>query len=216
MRRGEVIALAFLALAAPAAAEDARWTLRGRGIRADYSRHSAFATPSVTSTLDLEGGTGAEAALELRPTPRVGLELSLGRLTLDADSRVFTQRGDFSTTPPTVTTVLVGRSESELVVQPLALAVLFHPGRGGRLDWYLGPQLAWNRYDVDRASLGPRDPELAWGAKAGAELPLGASGWAAGLELRYAEAFYEEQERDHYSNLGMASAALGVSYRFPR
>lgn len=217
MKRALLAALAFLAATAPAAAaDDPRWALRAGGLWTDYSNSSSYGASLGFGTLDLEGEGGAEAALEFRQTPRVGWELSAGRMTFETDARVFQYVPDFSTNPVTVRPVLQRQSSPDFATQQLGLAMLFHFAPAGRLDWYAGPQLAWVDYSIDTSSLSRRKPEIALGAKLGVEVPLGASAWSAGLEVRYSETQYQEQDRDLYGNLGIASAAVGVSYRFPR
>lgn len=216
MKRALLAGLALLAATAPAAAAgDPRWTLRARGLWTDYSNSSSYGTSLGFGTLDLEGEGGAEAALELRQTPRVGWELSAGRMTFETDARFFEYVPDFSTNPVTVRPVLQRRTSPDFAAQQLGLAMLVHFAPAGRLDWYGGPQIAWVDYAID-ASLARRKPELALGAKLGVEVPFRGSAWSAGLEMRYSETVYQEQERDLYGNLGIASAAVGVSYRFPR
>lgn len=217
MKRALLAGLAFLAATAPAAAaDDPRWALRARGLWTDYSNSSSYGVLSGVGTLDLKGEGGAEAALEFRQTPRVGWELSAGRMSFETDARFFQYVPDFSTNPYTVRPVLQHQSSPDFETQQLGLALLFHFAPAGRLDWYAGPQLAWVDYSIDTGRLSRRKPEIAAGAKLGVEVPFGASAWAAGLEVRYSETQYEEGERDLYGNLGMASAAVGVSYRFPR
>jgi opacity protein-like surface antigen len=217
MKRALLAGLALLAATAPAAAADApRWALRARGLWTDYSNSSSYSASLGFSTLDLQGEGGAEAALELRQTPRVGWELSAGRMSFETDARSFQYVPDFSTNPVTVRPVLLRQSSPDFETQQLGLALLFHFAPASRLDWYAGPQLAWVEYAIDTGRLSRRKPEIAAGAKLGVEVPLGASAWSAGLEVRYSETQYEEQERDLYGNLGIASAAVGVSYRFPR
>jgi len=193
------------------AAEPTLWTMRGRALVSDYENRFTTAYFDNRTELDVDQGRGLELAIELRPSQHVGVELSAGRMSFDADVRnIRTERGP-STNPREFHDVVTFSDEGDFVMQPISLSVLFHVLRDRPVDLYLGPQAAWVRYDVG-VEAQEREAELAYGAKLGAELRLGDSPWSLGLELRHIETIHESVDRDLYGNLGLNIAALSLAY----
>ena len=204
----------MIAVAAPAAAQS-RWTLHLRGLASDYSRDSRTGYFSSTSQFELDSGKGLEVAAEFRPSPRVGLELSASRLRLDAQYRLFDTR-PISFDPLVYETREIFSDSGYFELEPLAVALLFHPLPERRVDFYFGPQIAWTRFNVDVEGVPDRDPEFAYGGKIGAELHLGDSPWTVGLDYRYLQLVHDATDRDIYANIGISALALGVGYRLGR
>lgn len=199
-----LLLLAGLAAATPGAAEPGRWTIRARGIATDYETQRVYGHGLGRNEIDLSKGSGLEIAAEVRSSPRLGWEFSIGQLSVDANYRDYTvfptERLNFS-------------SEGDFAFSSVGVAFLIHPLRDRLIDLYLGPQVAWVRYDVDVPGAPTPEPDPAYGAKLGAELGLGSSPWSLGLELRYLETAHKSVEHDLYGNFGISTAALGLAYR---
>jgi hypothetical protein len=216
-RRCALIALLLLAGLAvlptvSAAAEPTLWTMRGRALVSDYENRFKSSYFENRTELDVDQGRGLEFAIELRPNSHVGVELSVGRMSFDADLRnIRTEHDPSSSNPRDFRDVVTFSDEGDFVMEPISLSVLFHVLRDRPLDFYLGPQAAWVRYDVG-VEAQDREAELAYGAKLGAELRLGGSPWSLGLELRHIETIHESQDRDLYGSIGLNAAALSLGY----
>jgi hypothetical protein len=195
-----------------AAAEPSRWTMRGRALVSDYENRFTTSYFENRTELDVDQGRGLEFALELRPNSLVGVELSVGRMSFDAALRdIRTEDDPSSSNPRDFRDVVIFSDEGDFIMEPVSLSVLFHVLRDRPVDFYLGPQAAWVRYDVG-VEAPEREAELAYGAKLGAELRLGGSPWSLGLELRRLQTIHESLDRDLYGNIGLNVAALSLAY----
>jgi hypothetical protein len=197
--------LGLLALSAPSRAAGP-WTLRVEGGTTDYSSRTFSSYLLGSTELSLDGGKGFGVAAEYRPGPRTGIELSLSRIDLDADSR----QVEFHPNP-----ILIASDSGTFSLRPVAVTFLFHPSQG-RLDFYLGPQLAWVDFQIDVNGLPDRDAELAYGGKLGLELALGNSPWSAGVTYRYLDTQHEGIERDQYTGIRINLVSAALSYRAGR
>jgi opacity protein-like surface antigen len=210
-----IAALVLLAIsigAAPAWAQPERWTLRAGILGTDYEKRLSTSYFSNTTEIVLDGGTGLEIAAEYRPNRTIGWELSLGRLAVDTSLRELTTRV-VSFDPFVVRQEVTFSSEGDFRIEPIAVALLIHPLRARRFDLYLGPQVAWVRYNVDVDGAPDRDAELGFGGKLGAEMRLAESSpWSVALELRHLQIPHEQSDRDIYADIGIQSAALAVGY----
>lgn len=197
--------------ATAAAAQQPRWTLRAHALASNYEHQ--FVYPYFTTQyLNVDDGRGYEASVEYRPHPRFGFELAAGQLTMDARVRV-TQLQPISFNPTVLREVTIFTDEGELTVKPLTAGVLFHPLREGRFDLYVGPQVAWVRYDINVAQ--SREPYWGYGGKVGAAYSLGRSPWSVGVEYRRLQLLQDETvDRDLYGEIGLDVAALTFGYRF--
>ncbi|HEX3130352.1 MAG TPA: outer membrane beta-barrel protein [Thermoanaerobaculia bacterium] len=194
--------LGLLALSAPGRAAGP-WTFRVEGGTTNYSSRTFSSYLRGSTELRLDGGQSFGVAAEYRPGPRTGIELSLSTIDLDAESRSFELRPN---------AVLVASDSGTFSLRPLAAAFLFHPSRG-RLDFYLGPQLAWVDYQIDVDGLPDREAELAYGGKAGLELAIGDSPWSVGASYRYLDVQHEGVERDQYTGIQLNLISAALSYR---
>ena len=184
MSRVRLIATVFLVLGATAAAaQPPRWTLRAHALVSDYE-HEFIYPYFTTSYLTVDDGRGFEGSVEYRPRPRLGFELAVGQLTFDAHERV-TQLQPISFNPTVLREVTIFSADGEFTVKPLTAGLLFHPLRDGRFDLYVGPQLAWVRYDIDVSER--REPYWGYGGKVGAAYVFGRSPWSIGVEYRHLE-----------------------------
>ena len=216
-RRCALVAALLLAgiAALPAvsvAAEPTRWTLRGRALVSDYEDQFRTAYFDNRTELDVDQGLGLEFAIELRPNPLVGVELSVGRMSFDAALRNIRTVPGPSTNPREFQEIVTFSDEGDFVMEPISLSVLFHVLRDRPVDLYLGPQAAWVRYDIGVEGAQEREAEPAYGAKLGAELRLGGSPWSAGLELRHLQTIHESLDRDLYGNIGLNVLAFSLAY----
>ena len=199
----------------PAWAQPERWTLRAGLLGTDYQKRLVTGGSLGYDELVLDGGTGYELAIELRPSQHIGWEFSLERLNLDAHLRGFANR--FSGNPPTFHSELVFESDGGFRIEPIAAAFLIHPLRARRFDLYVGPQVAWVLYDTSVDGVPDRDAEPGYGGKLGAEMRLGeGSPWSVALELRHLQITHEGIEHDIHHDIGIQTAALVVGYHVGR
>lgn len=210
--RAALLASVVLVLTATAAtAQQPRWTLRAHALASNYEHQ--FVYPYFTTQhLTVDDGRGFEGSVEYRPRPRLGFELAAGQLTFDARERV-TRIEPISFNPVVLGEVTIFSADGDFTVKPLTAGLLFHPLREGRFDLYLGPQVAWVRYDVDVAQ--SREPYWGYGGKVGAAYSLGRSPWSVGVEYRRLQLLQDETvDRDLYGEIGLDVAALTFAYRF--
>lgn len=207
-----ILALAGLLLLNTAAHAQTGWTLRVEGGTTDYSSRTFSSSLSGFSELTLDGGTGFGVAGEYHISPRTGIELSLSRIDLDADWRTVLIRL-VSTNPNVFREETIASDSGSLTLRPLAATFLFHPLQHDRLDFYLGPQLAWVDFQKDLNGPPDRDSEFAWGAKAGLELALGGSPWSVGVTYRYLDTQHEGVEHDQYRGIQLNLVSAVLSYK---
>jgi hypothetical protein len=204
--------LGLLALSTASHAETGPWVLRVEGGTTDYSSRTFSGFLSGHTELSLDGGRGFGVAGEYRLGPRTGVELSLSTIDLDAEWRQVEIRL-VSTNPTVLREVTVASDSGRFSLRPLALAFLFHPLRQNRLDFYVGPQVAWVDFKVGLNGPSDRDAELALGGKLGLELALGNSPWSAGVTYRYLDTQHEGVERDQYTGIRINLISAALSYR---
>lgn len=210
--RAASLLLAVSIFSAPAMAQQEPWTLRASLLGTDYQKRLVTEYFGNSTELVLDGGVGLEIAAEYRPNRIIGWELSLSRLDVDATQRSFTNRV-ISFDPFVIRRELLFEDDGTFRIEPIAVALLFHPLRARRFDLYVGPQVAWVLYNVDVDGAQDRDPEPGFGGKLGAELRLGEdSPWSMALELRHLQIPHEGTDRDIYTDIGIQTAALVVGY----
>jgi hypothetical protein len=195
-------------IAPAAAAAQPQWTLRLRGLYSDYTRDSRIGYFSSTSRVEFDRGEGVEVAAEYRSSPRIGVELSASRLRLDARYHQLNTR-PISFDPLVFEEREVFTDSGHFDLEPIALALLIHPWPARRVDFYVGPQIAFTQFNVAVEGIPDRDSEFAYGGKLGAELRLGDSPWTAGLDLRHLQVVHEATDRDIYANIGINVLSFG-------
>lgn len=200
--RYALVLLGLLVLSAPVRAAGP-WVVRVEGGTTDYSSRTFTSYQSDTTELRLDRGTGFGVAAEYRPSPLIGVELSLSQIDIDADWN------QYRFNPRRL---LVASDSGTFSLRPLAAALLFHPSRG-RVDFYLGPQLAWVDYKINVDGPPDRDSELAYGGKLGLEVAIGDSPWAVGASYRYMDVQHEGMERDQYTGIRLNLISAALSYR---
>jgi hypothetical protein len=207
--------LLFVGLAGPAEAAGRTWLLRAEGGSAHYSREAFSSTSLSSQRLELDGGDGIGLAAECLVSSRIGLELSLSRIGLDAQYRRVETRPD-PADPTRPQEVTVASDSGDFTLLPVAFGAYWHPLRSSRFDLYVGPQLAWVDYDLGLSGPPSRAAEWAFGGKLGVEARLGQSPWSAGVAFRYLDIQHEGLEHDLYTGIGLQVLSLGVSYRIGR
>jgi hypothetical protein len=201
--RYALVLLGLLVLSVPVRAAGP-WVVRVEAGSSDYSSRTFSSSLLGFEELTLDGGTGFGVAAEYRSSPRMGWELSLSQIDLDADSR----HVEFHPNP-----VQTASDSGTFSLRPLAVAFLIHPAAESRLDFYLGPQLSWVDFQIDVDGPPDRDSELAFGGKIGAELALGNSPWSVGASYRYLETQHEGVEHDQYTGIRLNLISATLSYR---
>ena len=210
MAHRALLVLAVLVTMTGSRAAAADWTVRVEGGATDYSRESFSGGSLSHSQLTLDGGYALAVAGEYHLSPRLGVELSLSRIALDAEWKNFEIRGIGN--PPRGVAVLVGSDSGDFSVQPLGLGLVFHPLRTSRNDLYVGPQVAWVRYDIGLEGPPDREAEPAVGAKLGWEWRPASSRWSAGLVYRFLDIQHEGVEHDQYTGLPLHLLSLVLSH----
>jgi hypothetical protein len=187
------------------------WTARLEAGSAQYSSHGFNSYGDFTSELSLDSGYSYSLAAEYRPTPHVGLELSIGAVNLDASWREL-RIVPVSFNPLVLGQVTIASDTGTLALRPLNLGLLIHPVLRDRFDFYVGPQIG--RTDFHLGLQGPpkRDPEWTIGGKAGFEGRIPRSAWSAGLVYRFLDTQHEGIEHDSYGGLGIHLLSVVVSY----
>jgi Outer membrane protein beta-barrel domain len=209
-----VALMALLCLAAavvPAAAEAPNWVFRLRGLSSTYDHGFAYSYNNSTSHLQIDNGAGFEVAAEFRPREHFGIEIAAGRL--DFDARVWTtQRRPISFDPIVFEEVTIFETSGDFRIEPFSVSALFHPLSNSSWDLYIGPQLAWTRYDVGVEGTQDREAELGYGGKIGLEYSLGRSPWRLGVEYRHLELVHETIDRDLYGDISLDVGSITVGY----
>jgi opacity protein-like surface antigen len=209
-----LVLLALLLSASTARAADLTpWVLRGQALESDYEKTATDSSISGTSFLDLSSGSGFQAALEYRRNRVLGWEVSVGQLDIDATSR-FSRLVPISFDPLVLVEQVTVSDLGTIALRPVTAGPLFHFPAGRLVDVYLGPFLGAAIFDVN-ADMPERDLELIYGAKLGAEVQLGSSNWALGIELRHLQVDHETLERDLYRDIDVQTLGVGLSYHLP-
>lgn len=215
MHHSQVVALGLgiISLGGPTFASSAPepWMIRAQAMTSDYTKTSTDSNISGTNFLELSASSGFQIALEFRPRPRLGWELAVGQLTLDAKSG-FSRLVPISFDPLVLEQEVTIHDRGTLNIRPLTLALLIHTSMDRRFDAYMGPLIGATFYDAN-IDMGDRDPEPAYGGKGGAEMRLRDSAWSVGIEVRHIEIVHDTLDRDLYRNIGLTTAGIGLSYR---
>jgi Outer membrane protein beta-barrel domain len=209
------VLLGLLALSTASPAATGPWLLRVEAGTTDYSKQTFSAYSFGHTELSLDGGSGFGIAGEYRLSPRAGIELSLSSIDLDADWRQAEIRL-VSTNPTVLRAVTIASDSGSFSLRPLAVTFLLHPLRENRLDFYVGPQLAWVEFDMGLQGPPNREGELAFGGKLGLDLALGNSPWSAGVVYKFLDIQHEGVERDQYTGIGINLVSAVLSYRVGR
>lgn len=156
-------ALAALASASPAQAQDSKFKIFGAAAYVSPLSSDDVTFGSVTDSLEASNQTGYDFGFEWRMSPLFGLEVDY----VDAKQDV-----DFG-----------GTTIGEANLQPLSATLNFHLIHGKVVDFYLGPTFSYvNWGDIDFNADGetltgdsgvPTDKESAYGASVGIDIGIG-------------------------------------------
>jgi hypothetical protein len=207
-----VLLMGLLVLSTASHAATGPWVLKVEAGTSDYSKSTTTGDPIGFTEISLDGGKLFGIAAEYRLGPRTGVELSLSSVEFDADWRLVEIR-PISFNPTVFGEVTIASDSGSFTLRPLAATFLFHPLHGDRLDFYVGPQLAWVDFQKDVSGLPDRDSEFAFGAKLGFDVALGNSPWSAGLAYRFLETQHQGVEHDPYKSLDLSLISAVLSYR---
>jgi hypothetical protein len=179
----------------------------------DYTKTSTDSSLSGSAFRELSAGSGFQAALELRRNRRFGWELSASQVDIDVVAG-FRRLVPVSFDPLVLEEQVTFFDAGPIALRPVTAALLVHAPLG-RIDLYVGPLVGVSFFNVD-GDLPDRDPELTYGAKAGADVRLGHSKWALSIDLRHLQIVHETLERDLYRDIELQTIGVGLSYGFPQ
>lgn len=171
-----------------------RWTLHFSAVSALASDDTSTATGRTELTVD--DGLGVGVGAEYRFSDRIGLDLGLFFSELDAESRLLG-------VVPTI-------GEDDVEMRLLTAGPSFHLTPRRHTDVYVGPLVALVRYE--RLFGEEVDDELAWGAQAGVDIPLGYSRWALNFAARYLRSTLDAETFE--LDIDPLIVSVGLSYSF--
>lgn len=163
-----------------------------------------------TLTLEPREATAPTIDYEYRFSERLGIDVTVLRASADLDGRLRgtywindSTTGELLETGPLDETAGVGDS----TYLPLTLGANFHLTPSSKLDVYMAPAIGYVFYDdmeLSGEKVAVKD-DLAWGATAGLDVPIGKGHWLLNVALRYLSTEAEIDEP------GGAGEALDVS-----
>jgi outer membrane protein W len=223
-----LIGLACLAaglLAMPATAGDGQWHLRAQAVRVqpDLDWRMSPAPGDVVS-VDANDAWGLGISGEYQVSDLLGVDLGVLRAVPDLDVRVDDALLDLSVS-----------ATDGMTMTPLSIGLNFHLTPIQRCDLYLGPFLAyvlysdleWRVYEtiavggvpvvIDETLRMSVANDLAYGAVAGADIPIGSRGWYISGSVKYMATELDITDPDGDSenlSLDPIIVAIGVRYSF--
>jgi hypothetical protein len=211
MKRAYVtVLLATQLLGLPGAVHSATWVLRGHGLWSDYRKTSTDSSIGGTSFLELSARSGFQVALERRSGRRLGWELGVGELGIDAVAG-FRRLVPVSFDPLVLEEQVTLFDVGPIALRPVTAALLVHVPLG-KLDLYLGPLAGVSFFGVGH-DLPDRAAEFTYGGRAGVDVLLGRGNWALSVDLRHLQLLHETLDRDLYRDIGLQTIGIGLSYR---
>lgn len=226
--RLSLIGLACLAagsIALPAAAANGQWYLRAQAVwvRPDLDWQTSPA-PGDLVTIDADDAFGLSVSGEYQVSDLLGVDLGVMRAVPDILVRSEDRALGLSVS-----------ATDGMTMTPLSIGLNFHLTPSQRYDLYLGPYLAYVLYSdlewrvnetidvggvpvvIDETLRMSVANDLAYGAVAGADIPLGANGWYFSAALKYMatelDATSSEGDSENLS-LDPLIVTLGVRYSF--
>lgn len=217
--------LAAVSTTIPAAAGDGQWHLRAQvvWVHPDLDWQTSPA-PGDVVTIHADDALGLSVSGEYQVSSLLGVDFGVMRATPDVGVR--SEDRDLG---------LSVSATDGLTMTPLSVGLNFHLTPGRRFDLYLGPFLAYVLYgdlewrvnetinvdgvpvDFDQTLRLSVANDLAYGAVAGADIPIGTRGWYLSGTLRYMatelEATSPEGDSETLS-LDPVIVTLGVRYSF--
>ena len=217
--------LTALSTASPTSAADGQWHLRA---------HAAWVSPELSWQMspapgdlvrvDADSAWGLGISGEYRASDLLGVELGILRSSPDVNIQV-----DDAVLDVTV------RASDGLTMTPVSLGLNFHLTPTRRFDLYLGPYLAYVLYgdlewrvnetivvggvpvEFDQSLRMSIANDLAYGAVAGADIPLGPEGWYFSGTLKYLATELDSTDPEGDSetlSLDPFIVAVGFRYSF--
>ncbi len=223
-----LIGLACLAaalLAMPATAGDGQWHLRVQAVwvQPDLDWRMSPAPGDVVS-VDADDAWGLGVSGEYQVSDLLGVELGIMRAVPDVNILL----------EDTLLGVSL-KATDDLTMTPLSIGLNFHLTPGQRFDLYLGPFLAYVLYSdlewrvnetidvggvpivIDETLRMSVANDLAYGAVAGVDIPVGSRGWYLSGTLKYMATELDITDPDGDSenlSLDPIIVAIGVRYSF--
>ena len=223
-----LLCLTFLAvgsMAMPAVAGDGQWHLRAQAVwvQPDLDWRMSPAPGDVVS-VDADDAWGLGVSGEYQVSGLLGVDLGIMRAVPDVNILV--------------DDTLLGASLNAtdgLTMTPLSIGLNFHLTPGQRFDLYLGPFLAYVLYSdlewrvnetidvggvpivIDETLRMSVANDLAYGAVAGIDIPVGSRGWYLSGTLKYMATELDITDPDGDSenlSLDPIIVAIGVRYSF--
>lgn len=215
--------LTALSTASLAAAADGQWHLRAHAawVSPDLSWQMSPA-PGDLVKIDAASSWGLGISGEYQFSDLLGIELGVMRSSPDVDIQV-----DDAVLDVTV------RASDGLTMTPLTLGLNFHVTPTRSFDLYLGPYLAYVLYgdlewrvnetivdggvpiDFDQSLRMSIANDLAYGAVAGADIPLGPEGWYFSGTLKYLATELDASEPEGDSeNLSLDPLIVAIGFRY--
>ena len=209
-----LIALCVSLATAPvtASAEDNPWRLRFAVISMDPSGTSVVVQETGERiSYNSSSGTGFGIDLEYRASRRLGVDFGVLSASPGLDVEVGAQ-------PLTV----IG--SGDLNITPIYAALNIHLTPDSRFDLYVGPLLAYVRYDGFKLSVDSElvevfntESDFGIGAVVGLDIGLGSGGWLLNAAVRYIDTTLEATSSDGglgKTNIDPTIYSLGVGFKF--
>jgi hypothetical protein len=173
------------------------------------------------ATIEPQSGTGLALEYEYRWSELIGLDFALWSAEHDVDVRL---RGTLTIIDELTGEVLVNEPIDEtgdggdLTVSPLIGGVNFHLTNGSRVDFYVGPFVAYVTYGdlEDGSDSFGVDSDFGYGAVVGIDIPIGSGRWAFSSSARYmeTEAGADESAGADGIDVNPVIVQLAAAYRF--
>ena len=220
-----LVLLVALAAALPVAAANGRWHLRAHAawVYPDLDWQTSPEPGSVIK-IDADDSWGLGVSGEYQVSDLLGVELGVMRATPDV--RIRSEESSLG---------LSFSASDGLTMTPLSIGLNFHLSAKRPFDLYLGPYLAYVLYNdlewrvnetfvvdgipitIDETLRISVANDLAYGAVAGVDIPLGPEGWFFSGALKYLatelDATDPEGESENLS-LDPFIVAIGIRYSF--
>lgn len=182
-----LVLTALAVLAAPSAAQTNQWSLRFGATAADPDGEFVDRSDDTILSSEADSAYGISFSAEYRFSPRVGVEMGAMAFAED-DLRIRVERDRGGERVSQVRT-------DQLGFQPYFVGLNFHLARGDRTQVYVGPFLAYVRYqsfgltfesddDFVTESI-ELDDDFGYGVVLGLDIPIGQSNWFVHGNARY-------------------------------
>ena len=207
-----ILFMALASMPAQVSAEDERWALRFAVVSMDP--RGSLVTVAETGeqiSYSSSSGIGLGIDLEYRASRRLGIDFGV----LSASPNIAVEVGE---EPFTV------RGSGDLNATPLYAALNVHLTPDSRFDLYVGPLVAYVKYDGFKLAAGPglieeftTENDFGFGGVVGLDIGLGDGQWLLNAAVRYIDTTLEATSLD--GGLGTTDwdpmiYSVGVGFRF--